>query len=199
MFRLVLAAVPFVQRAAPPDSRASAGDAPLTPPGAEYRSTRARARRATSSGKTIPTSKTGSRFKTRAADQSDFLPNERTTSTSGTSRQTAASFSGASTVMCASGRPRLIARTAGILITESPSQLLPRMRILNGFKSFGPTVGGRQSPRLYLLRSQLGRGVFQRSCTENQSSRDAPNLVGDHGVHLCGQRLHSVVRLIARW
>ena len=66
----------------------------------------------------------------------------RLASTSGTSLHIGAMFSGAAIVTRASGRPALIARTAGTLITESPSQLLERMRIRNGFRSWGETPGG---------------------------------------------------------
>src|SRR5204862_3473178 len=79
-------------------------------------------------------------------------------------------FDGAATVMCASGRPALIARTAGTLITASPSQLLERMRIRNGLRSLRETPAGRWMPRLYWARRKFGWGVFQRLCTQNQSS-----------------------------
>jgi hypothetical protein len=64
-------------------------------------------------------------------------------STSGTSIQIGAMFSGAAIVTRASGRPAFIARIAGTLITASPSQLLERIRVRNGFRSWGETPAGR--------------------------------------------------------
>ena len=76
------------------------------------------------------------------AAKSERLVRPMTTSTSGTSFQTAAIFSGARIVMCASGRPALIARTAGMLIMLSPSQFEPRIRMRNGFSSLAGVSGG---------------------------------------------------------
>ncbi len=125
----------------------------------------------------------------RTASQSDFSPNEITASTSGTSRQMAAILAGASTVTCASGRPRLIARTAGMLMTLSPSQLLPRMRMRNGFRSFGAVVSGKKEPALVFLKEPIGARRFPAVVDPKPVFRRAPNFVRDHFVRLRGQRL----------
>src|ERR1044071_1540067 len=93
----------------------------------------------------------------------------RTSSTSATNLQTGAILAGARTVTCASGRPFLIARAAGMDMIASPSQLLERIRMRNGFKFFGDVLDGKYTPRLYRANRNLGRGVFHRLCTQNQS------------------------------
>src|SRR6266852_1936420 len=64
-------------------------------------------------------------------------------STSGTSFHIGAIFAGAAIIMRASGRPFLIARTAGTLITASPSQLLERIKIRHVFKSLVERLDGK--------------------------------------------------------
>ena len=118
-------------------------------------------------GKRIATSNGGLRRNNRVAATTDFDGKAMTSSTSGTIFQSAASFSGAAILTCASGRPLLIALIAGTLMTASPSQLLLRIKIRNGFSSI---PSGRKTPRLYLASRKFGRGVFQRLCTQNQSS-----------------------------
>src|SRR5438552_12381115 len=44
------------------------------------------------------------------------------------------------------------------------------MRIRNGLRSLRETPAGRWMPRLYWARRKFGWGVFQRLCTQNQSS-----------------------------
>ena len=119
-----------------------------------------------------------------------FLPNEITSSTSGTSRQTAAILAGARTVTCASGRPRLIARTAGMLMTLSPSQLLARIRIRNGC-SCSPLRDERRRACI-CASSQFGRGVFQRLWTQNQSSGARRICSAIASLVLRGQRLGTL-------
>src|SRR5258705_8024846 len=86
-------------------------------------------------GKRITTSKRDCRRIERTVATRDLFGSGIISLTSGINFHIDAIFDGAATVMCASGRPALIARTAGALITASPSQLLDRMRIRNGFRS----------------------------------------------------------------
>jgi hypothetical protein len=60
-----------------------------------------------------------------------------------------------------------MARTARTLMTASPSQLLLRTKMRNGFSR---VFSGKKTPRLYLASRKFGRGVFQRLWTQNQSS-----------------------------
>src|SRR6266481_75457 len=94
-------------------------------------------------GKRIATSKGGSRRSNRTDERSRLAGSGMIASISGTSFHTGAIFSWTATVTRASGRAAFIARTAGTLIAASPSQLLERIRIWNGFKSLGETPGGR--------------------------------------------------------
>src|SRR5947207_4027739 len=94
-------------------------------------------------GKRIAASKAGGRRSARTAARSELFDRGIMASTSGTSFHIGAVFAGAVTVTSASGRPFLIARTAGTLMTASPSQLLDRMRIRNGFKFSTETLGGK--------------------------------------------------------
>src|SRR5205085_9461122 len=110
-------------------------------------------------GKRTSTSNDGLWRNNRAAATTDFDGKAMTSSTSGTIFQSAASFSGAAILTCASGRPLLIALIAGTLMTASPSQLLLRINILNGFSRI---PSGTKTPRLYFARRKFGRGVFQR-------------------------------------
>ena len=103
----------FVRACEPSGLRASGGDARHNQPGAARPPAKARAPRGTSSEKQCQHQISDSFRSNRPPAKAIFRPNEITVSTSGTSRQTAAIFSGASTVTCASGRPRLIARTGG--------------------------------------------------------------------------------------
>src|SRR5881275_2951794 len=118
-------------------------------------------------GNRIATSNDGFRRNKRAATKADFDGRMIISSASGTIFQKAASFLGTATVRCASGRPPLMARTAGTLMTASPSQLLLRIKMRNGFSR---VFSGKKTPRLYLESSKFGRGVFQRLWTQNQSS-----------------------------
>src|SRR6266566_2269091 len=85
-------------------------------------------------GKRMAASKLDRCRSEQTAARSELPAREIIAATSGTSLHIAAIFAGAAIVMRASGRPFLIARTAGTLITASPSQLFERMRIRNGFK-----------------------------------------------------------------
>src|SRR5690242_11868174 len=86
-------------------------------------------------GKRIAASKCDRRRSNETEERSEPFGKEIIPSTSGTSFQMGAILDGAAIVTLASGRPFLIARTAGTLITASPSQLLERTRIRNGFSS----------------------------------------------------------------
>src|SRR5207253_1685046 len=99
-------------------------------------------------GKRIAASKLDCRRSERTAARSELPVGGKITSASGTSFHIAAIFKGAAIVMRTSGRPFLIAWTAGTLITASPSQLLERMRIRNGFKFRAERRGGKCTPRL---------------------------------------------------
>ena len=96
-------------------------------------------------GNRIATSKGALRFKTRAVPNTDLSGIGNTSSTSGINFQTGAILSGAAIVICASGRPALIARTAGTAMTLSPNQLGERMTMRNGFSD---SLGGTKIPRL---------------------------------------------------
>src|SRR5437762_5865487 len=87
-------------------------------------------------------------------------------STSETIFQRGASFSGTATLTCASGRPPLMARTAGTLMTASPSQLLLRIKMRNGFSG---VFSGKKTPRLYLASRKFGRGRSEEHTSELQS------------------------------
>ena len=58
---------------------------------------------------------------------------------------------------CASGRPPLMARTAGTLMTASPSQLLLRIKMRNGLSR---VFSGKKTPRLYLESRRFWPGCF---------------------------------------
>ena len=79
----------------------------------------------------------------------------------------------------ASGRPFFIVLIAGTLMTASPSQLLLRIKIRNGFSSI---PFGRKTPRLYLARRKFGRGVFGSGEDFFAFLRDSFDLLYEEGA-----------------
>ena len=173
------AAAPSARASEPAGSKASADDARRIQPGAAHRPARARAPRAKSSEKRFRHQIRLAPNQIDAHCQRDFRPNEITSSTSGTSRQTAAIFSGASTVTCASGRPRLIARTAGMLMTLSPSQLLAANENTKWLQTFVPPFPGRKV-RVCIAQEQVRPRRFPAIMNPEPVFRRAPDLLRDH-------------------
>src|ERR1022692_4897934 len=112
-------------------------------------------------GNTTATSKSGCRRIARTAAKSPRFGSGIISSTSGTSFQIAAIFFGAAIVICASGRPVLIARTAGTLMTESPRTCL--LRALRGerFRPDESTTHGIAIETIKLKHPQFGKVLMQ--------------------------------------
>ena len=121
-------------------------------------------------GKAIPTSNLGCRRSNRTASQRDFPPNEITASTSGNKPPDGCDFFRREDRDVRIG-PTTLDRPDGRNADDTiPEPVASTNENAERFQVLRRIPAGKKSPRLYRARSQLGRGVFQRLWTQNQSS-----------------------------